>query len=74
MDDQVKAVLSQVLEVPVEVLVDSASQQTIANWDSMRHLSLVLALEQTFGVTFDDDQIPAMKTVGDVIATLKSVL
>lgn len=52
---RVKDVMAAVLEVDVRTIGDDASMDTIANWDSLRHMNLVLALEDAFGVSFPDD-------------------
>ena len=52
---RVKDVMAAVLEVDVLTIGDDASMDTISNWDSLRHMNLVLALEDAFGVSFPDD-------------------
>jgi acyl carrier protein len=53
---QLKEVLARVFNVDVSSLTEDASPDTIENWDSLRHMSLVLALEEEFGVELTDDQ------------------
>jgi len=47
--------------------VDSISEQdtveTIAAWDSVRHLNLIAAIEERFGFTFDSDEMLELTTV-----------
>ena len=52
---RVKDVMAAVLEVDVLTIGDDASMDTISSWDSLRHMNLVLALEDAFGVSFPDD-------------------
>lgn len=52
---RVKDVMAAVLEVDARTIGDDASMDTISNWDSLRHMNLVLALEDAFGVSFPDD-------------------
>jgi len=40
----------------VSAIGDDASPDTIENWDSLRHMNLVLALEEEFGIELTDDQ------------------
>jgi acyl carrier protein len=49
-------VMSTVLEVPVESIGPATDMDTVASWDSLRHLTLVLALEQEFGVQIPDEE------------------
>jgi acyl carrier protein len=40
-----------------------SSPDTIANWDSLQHLNLVLALEQEFNVQFTPEEIEQILSV-----------
>lgn len=50
-----KQVMANVLEVPAETIGPDASTDTIPAWDSLKHMNLVLALEQAFGVEIPDE-------------------
>uniref|UniRef100_UPI004049EC3A acyl carrier protein n=1 Tax=Flavobacterium sp. TaxID=239 RepID=UPI004049EC3A len=54
---KIKQVMSAVFEIPVESITDYASSDNIENWDSLRHLNLILALEEEFGVSIPDDEV-----------------
>jgi len=54
---KLKEVLSRIFNVGIEMVTDEASPDTIENWDSLRHMTLVLALEEEFGVEFTDDEV-----------------
>jgi acyl carrier protein len=56
-DIRIKQVMSAVFEVPLESINEDASTDTIENWDSLRHLNLILALEEEFGVTIPDEEV-----------------
>ncbi len=61
MHAELKQVLADVLGVGS--VSDADSVHTIPAWDSVRHISLIVALEERFGVTFDIDEIPALNSV-----------
>jgi acyl carrier protein len=50
-----KQVMAAVLGVPAAAIGPDASQDTLPAWDSLRHMNLVLALEQAFGVVIPDE-------------------
>jgi acyl carrier protein len=50
-----KGVMATVLGVPVEAIGPDASQDNLKSWDSLKHMNLVLALEETFGVQIPDE-------------------
>jgi acyl carrier protein len=56
-DIKIKLVMSAVFEVPLESIADDASSDNIENWDSLRHLNLILALEEEFGVSIPDEEV-----------------
>ena len=57
---KLKEVLSAVFEVSVESITDDSSSDTIENWDSLRHLNLIIALEEEFKVVIPDEEVGNM--------------
>jgi acyl carrier protein len=55
--DRLRQIFSDIFEVPVANIENTSSPDTIATWDSIRHLNLVVALEQEFQVQFDTEEI-----------------
>ena len=70
--ERVRSVISDVLGVPASSLKPDSSPQTIESWDSVQHLSLVMALEQALGVQFAPEDIEKMKDVASVEALVAS--
>jgi acyl carrier protein len=54
---KIKQVMSAVFEVPVETITENSSGDSIETWDSLRHLNLILALEEEFGVSIPDEEV-----------------
>lgn len=50
---------------------ENASPATIEQWDSLRHMNLVLALEDEFGVSFSDEDITQMMNFKLLALTIK---
>jgi acyl carrier protein len=63
-------IVADVFEVDPADVVDEASPATMANWTSLRHIQLVVALEATYQVSFSSQEIRAFKSIGDVRRTL----
>jgi acyl carrier protein len=57
-------VVSDVLDVPINELSRDSSSDTVVTWDSVAHLTLVLAVEQELGIRFDVDELDRVTTVG----------
>lgn len=56
-EHKLKEVLARIFNVSIDTITADASPDTIENWDSLRHMNLVLALEEEFGVDLTDDQV-----------------
>ena len=64
--DRVRQVASDVLGVPAGGLTPASSPETVEAWDSVQHLSIILELEQTFGVHFEPEEMETMKDIGSI--------
>jgi acyl carrier protein len=56
-EQKLRELLSKIFEVPLSAISENASPDTIETWDSLRHMNLVVALEQAFDVELSDDQV-----------------
>ncbi|MEO5350337.1 MAG: acyl carrier protein [Magnetococcus sp. YQC-3] len=71
MENKVKQIVADVLGLSVESVHNDSSPDSIHAWDSIRHMNLVLALEQEFGVEFTEQQIVEMVNVELIILAVK---
>ena len=53
--ERIKKVMSAVFEIPVEQIQNKSSPDTIASWDSLKHMNMVIALEEEFNISFSDN-------------------
>ncbi len=60
MQERIKAVMAQIFNVDPALIVAESSPESIERWDSLRHMQLVLAIEDEFGVRFADEDIPEL--------------
>ena len=49
--------MSNVFEIPESEISEDSSLDSIESWDSIRHLNLILALEEEFGITIPDEEV-----------------
>ncbi len=52
---KLKQVIANIFAVPVSDITEDSSKDSIPNWDSLKHMNLVLALEEEFGVSIPDE-------------------
>ncbi len=43
----------------------------ISGWDSIRHIEIMLAVEQEFGIKFRSSELDKIKSVGELISTIR---
>ena len=54
-ENTLKQVMATLLTLDITAIDSEASMDTIPNWDSLRHMNLVLALEEEFKVSIPDE-------------------
>ena len=63
--------MSVVFETDLSMINESASPETIENWDSLKHMNLIAVLEEEFNITFSDDEIIEMLSYELIIKIMK---
>ena len=65
-------IFADTLEIAPEKVTPDLDAETVDNWDSFRHLQLILSIEGEFGVQFDPQQIPELTTVSKILKVLEA--
>lgn len=60
MENKLREIMASVFEVSIDDINEDASPDNLENWDSLRQLNLVSALEEEFNIEFDDEEIGEM--------------
>jgi len=55
--------LADVLEMSADEIMPQTNTDTVENWDSFRHLQVVLAIEGEYNVQLDPQRIPELTSV-----------
>ena len=61
--NRVCEIAGDVLEAPVSV---ESTPDNVENWDSVRHLNLMLAIEEEYGFQFLPEEMDEAKSVGKI--------
>ncbi len=64
-------VVSQIIGVSVESLNEESSRGTVEYWDSLKHMNIILALEEEFNISFSDEEITKINSIHDIINVFK---
>ena len=57
LDERLRELCAAVLGIDTDVLTDSSSPETLGDWTSIRHLSLIAAVEEEFSIRFSVPEI-----------------
>jgi acyl carrier protein len=68
---KLQQILAAVFEVDEKSINANTSPDTIEAWDSLKHLNLVLALEEEFQINFDEDQVVEILSFELIVEVLK---
>ena len=61
-------------EIDPQFVTAETSAGNIPGWNSLGHLSLTTQLEQTFGITFDVDELMEMENVREIVRIVSAKL
>lgn len=71
MEQKIREIMAEVFEVPASELQGAFTQHDVENWDSLRHLNLIVELESAFDISFEPEEIGEMNTFNKVVAFTK---
>jgi acyl carrier protein len=72
--EQVRSIAADLFAVPADTLLAESSPENVESWDSTQHLTLVLALEESFGFQLYPEEIEQMNNLGDVARLVEAKL
>lgn len=70
-EKQVRAVMGKVLGVEEAEILADVSRKTLPRWDSLKHMNLMLALEDEFGIEFTDQEIAGIADLKTLIESVE---
>jgi acyl carrier protein len=65
-NEKLQTLLVEVLQIPPNSIVDSLAMKDVENWDSLKHMELIAAIEETFGLELTFAEIVEMQSVGEI--------
>lgn len=64
---QLERVFHEVFDDDSLRIGDDTAREEFPNWDSLGHIRLISALEESFGVSFSIEEIEGMTSVGRIL-------
>lgn len=71
-EEKVKEILEVLLEHKIDT--EDISSDTEELWDSLKHLEIIVTLEEEFGIKFNQDDIPKLNSMCVIISKIKELM
>lgn len=62
MENKIKKIMNSIFNIDSDQINDKTSPETLEEWDSLKHMNLILALEEEFDIEFSDEDISQMQS------------
>lgn len=69
--ERLRSCFSQSLGIPMEQVIDDLTYNSIEQWDSVGHMTLVADIETAFDVVLDTDDILNLSSVREAVSILR---
>ena len=69
--NKVKQILAGALRLDFSEITEDIKMSERPEWDSLSHMEVVVALDETFGISFTLDEIVEMNSVARIMKALK---
>jgi acyl carrier protein len=69
---QVIEIMASTFRVDVTKIPENADPSSLSEWDSIKHLSLIIALEEHFQIRFTDDDTVELISLPLIVLVIES--
>ena len=74
MEKKLLKIISDVFEIKEADIKMELTKENISNWDSLKHMDLIVSIENEFNITLDIDDIINLNSVGDAFSIVERKL
>ena len=71
MNQDIQNLVADVLQMPAAAITEDVAMKDLEAWDSLKHMELVVAVEQNFQIQLTFDEILLMQSVGAIENVLR---
>ena len=69
--ETVQTIMRAVFDLPELQVTPALTAQDVEEWDSISHISLVVALEKEFSIRFALGELQSLQNVGEMLALIE---
>ncbi|WP_406649874.1 hypothetical protein [Marinoscillum sp.] len=62
------------LETDIALISENSTSENVANWDSLRHMNLIVALEEEFSIEFEEEEFIDLMSFSKIKERINSKL
>jgi len=70
-EQKIKSIMAEVLEMSADQIGESTAMDNTDSWDSLKHMEMVMALEESFQVELPADEMMEMISFNDIKRILR---
>jgi len=70
-NQDIQNLVADVLQMPAAAITENVAMKDLEAWDSLKHMELVVAVEQNFQIQLTFDEILLMQSVGAIENVLR---
>lgn len=67
---RVQSIVADILALPDLQLREEMTAQDVPGWDSLTHVQIIIAIEQTYGFRFSFAEVAQLQNAGDLVGTI----
>ena len=71
-ENEVLPLLSSILEINAEEINIHTTMNQISAWDSLKHLNIIIELEQHFKIEIEDTEAPGLVDVKSIVGLIQN--
>lgn len=68
--EQLRELIAITLKIDPAIVTETSGAKTIPAWDSLAHVNLMVALEQTFDIELEPEDFPRLTSVPAILSHL----
>jgi acyl carrier protein len=72
MEKRIKNIMAAIFEIESSKIDHNTFSDTLDAWDSLKHMDLIVALEEEFHIEFSSDEIVELTSYDLIVETIKS--
>ena len=62
---EILQIAADVFSVPIDAICAKSSPDSLEGWDSIKHINLMMAIEQAFNVEITPEELAEVRSIGD---------